>query len=69
MFDLIITIILTATIFCAIIAVCTYAIMKNPDKGCTGDCENCSFPECSEEEKEIMNRLYRDSNTDAEEES
>lgn len=59
--DLIITIILTATIFCTIIAVFTYALINNPDKGCTGDCENCSFPECSEEEKEIMSRIYKNS--------
>lgn len=55
-----ISVILVVTFLCALVAVAAYALTKNPDMGCTYDCENCPFPECTDEEKKFIQSRYED---------
>lgn len=43
---------------CALIAVGVCVLTKKPDVGCTYDCENCPFPECTEVDKESTHIQY-----------
>lgn len=54
----VIAVFIAVVFLCALIAVAVYALTKNPDMGCTYDCENCPFPECTEVDKEFMHIRY-----------
>lgn len=51
---------ITIVFLCTLIAVVAYALTKNPDMGCTYDCKNCPFPECTDDEKKFMQSRYGD---------
>lgn len=42
-----------------IISTFMIATTKDEDKGCNFECENCPFPECSQEEKERIKQMMR----------